>query len=573
MFTSSIAVCPVSSSSSSSVSVTCSRRARAACGTLAVVFVGAALGAADVDAQFLGGAEHVLVDLTHLDLVAVGLQHLDVEAQRLHLLHEHLEALGDARLGDVLALDDALVHLHAAEHVVGLDGQQLLQAVRRAVGLEGPHLHLTEALATELRLPTERLLGDHAVRAGGAGVDLVVDQVGQLQDVHVPDGDRVVVHLAGAAVVQRGLAVDADQAHAVDRFGVEVLEDPLDGRVLAGRLVLVPVGTVEHRRGDERGRLGVRPGLGLGAADRRVADLLVVLDVLPTPAGGVAEVRLEHLADVHSAGHAQRVEDDVDRGAVGHVRHVLDRQDLGDDALVAVASGQLVADRDLALLGHVDADQLVDAGRQLVAVLAVEHLDVDDLAVLAVRHLQAGVADLAGLLAEDRAQQALFRRQLGLALRRDLADQHVAGADLGADADDAAVVEVAEDVVAEVGDVPADLLRPELGVAGIDLVLVDVDRRQHVVLDEALGQDDRVLEVVALPRHQRDEQVLAERELAVIGGRTVGEDRALDDLLALLDADAVVDAGVLVGLRRNLRQRGTRGGHRCVVGDRDRRRH
>ena len=166
-------------------------------------------------------------------------------------------------------------------------------------------------------------------------------------------------------------------------------------------------------------------------------------------------------------------------------------QDLGDDALVAVAAGELVADADLALLGHVHADQLVDAGRQLVAVFAVEHLDVDDLAVLAVRHLQAGVADLAGLLTEDRAQQALFRRQLGLALRRDLADEHVAGADLGADADDAAVVEVAQDVVAEVRDVPGDLFRPELGVAGVDLVLVDVDRREHVVLHQALA--DRMI--------------------------------------------------------------------------------
>ena len=82
-----------------------------------------------------------------------------------------------------------------------------------------------------------------------------------------------------------------------------------------------------------------------------------------------------------------------------------------------------------------------------MAVFTGEDLDVDDLAALAVRHLQRGVADLAGLLAEDRPQQALLRGQLGLALRRDLADQHVAGADFGADADDAAVVEVAEDVV------------------------------------------------------------------------------------------------------------------------------
>ena len=127
-------------------------------------------------------------------------------------------------------------------------------------------------------------------------------------------------------------------------------------------------------------------------------------------------------------------------------------------------------------------------GGQLVAVVAAEHLDVDDLARLAVGHLERGVADLAGLLTEDRAEQALLGGELGLALGRDLADQHVAGADLGADADDAALVEVGEDLLGEVRDVPGDLLGAELGVAGVDLVLVDVDRREHVVPHEALAR-------------------------------------------------------------------------------------
>jgi hypothetical protein len=56
-------------------------------------------------------------------------------------------------------------------------------------------------------------------------------------------------------------------------------------------------------------------------------------------------------------------------------------------------------------------------GGQLVALLPVEDLDVDDGAGLAVRDLQRGVADLAGLLAEDRAEQALLRGQLRLTLR------------------------------------------------------------------------------------------------------------------------------------------------------------
>ena len=41
---------------------------------------------------------------------------------------------------------------------------------------------------------------------------------------------------------------------------------------------------------------------------------------------------------------------------------------LAIDALVAVAAGHLVADRDLALGGHADPDEPVDAGQELVAV-------------------------------------------------------------------------------------------------------------------------------------------------------------------------------------------------------------
>src|SRR3546814_1017594 len=67
-----------------------------------------------------------------------------------------------------------------------------------------------------------------------------------------------------------------------------------------------------------------------------------------------AEMRLENLADVHTAGHAQRVEDDIDRGAVREERHVLLRQDAADHALVAVAAGHLVARLHLAL--HRDED-------------------------------------------------------------------------------------------------------------------------------------------------------------------------------------------------------------------------
>ena len=84
---------------------------------------------------------------------------------------------------------------------------------------------------------------------------------------------------------------------------------------------------------------------------------------------GPAEVRFEDLAHVHTAGHAQRVEHDLDRRAVRQERHVLAGQDLGDHALVAVAAGHLVADGNHPLGGDVDLDHLQHAAGELVAAL------------------------------------------------------------------------------------------------------------------------------------------------------------------------------------------------------------
>ena len=301
---------------------------------------------------------------------------------------------------------------------------------------------------------------------------------------------------------------------------------------------------VEHRR---------RDGPRVGRVDRRA---LVDPSAVGEHAvrGRPAEVRLEDLADVHPARHAERVEHDVHRAPVLEERHVLLGDDLRDDALVPVAAGELVALRDLALLRDEDADELVDARRQVVARVAGERLDADHLAALAVRDLERRVAHLARLLLEDRADQLLLGRQLGLALRRHLADEQVAGADLGADPHDAALVEVRERLLGAVGDVARDLLVAELGRARVDLVLVDVDRAEHVVLDEALGEDDRVLEVVALERHERDEQVGAERELASVRGRAVREHLALRHLVAELHDRLLVDERALVRAHE-LRQR------------------
>ena len=89
--------------------------------------------------------------------------------------------------------------------------------MRGAVRFERPDLHLAEALTAELRLATQRLLRDQRVRAGRAGVDLVLHQVDELEHIDVADGHRLVEGLAGAAVVQRLLAEDRRRQPALGR--------------------------------------------------------------------------------------------------------------------------------------------------------------------------------------------------------------------------------------------------------------------------------------------------------------------------------------------------------------------
>ena len=66
------------------------------------------------------------------------LDHLDIETERLKLLDEHVEALGQAGLQRVLTLDDGLIDPGPAHHIVRLDGQELLERVGRRHMLRGP---------------------------------------------------------------------------------------------------------------------------------------------------------------------------------------------------------------------------------------------------------------------------------------------------------------------------------------------------------------------------------------------------------------------------------------------------
>ncbi len=175
-----------------------------------------------------------------------------------------------------------------------------------------------------------------------------------------------------------------------------------------------------------------------------------------------------------------------------------------------------------------------------------EHLHVDHRPGHARGHAQRRVLHVRSLLAEDRSQQLLLGRELRLALRRHLADQHVVRFDLGADVDDSRLVEPGERRLPDVGNVSRHLLGAELGVTRHARELLDVDRREDVVLDEPLGDEDRVLEVVAVPGHERDQHVASQRQLAHVRRGAVGQHVVGGDAVADLHQRTLIDGRVLI---------------------------
>src|SRR5712664_1340523 len=355
------------------------------------------------------------------------LHQLDVQAERLQLSDEDVERFRHAGLDARFALDDGLVNLRAAIDVVRLRREQLLQDVRCAVGFQCPDFHFAEALAAELRLAAERLLRDERVRADGTRVNLVVDEMRKLEHVDVADGDRLVELVAAHAVEEvdlAGVRQTRDFEQVADfRFARAVENRRGEGNAFAEAFGILEQLIVTEFR-ESLPHRGIRKHFPEPAAQGLGLHFLAekALEAVAELLGGPTEVRLENLADVHTRRNAKRIENDLDRSTVRHVRHVFLRHDAGDDALVAVAPGHLVADGKLALHGDVDLDQLDDARWQLDALveqalvgLLVVQVGLENLAAEKIREaLEALIREDADFIGEVFLQLEDLRRFDGL---------------------------------------------------------------------------------------------------------------------------------------------------------------
>ncbi len=104
-------------------------------------------------------------------------------------------------------------------------------------------------------------------------------------------------------------------------------------------------------------------------------------------------------------------------------------------------------------------------------------------------------------------KQLFFGRKLALALGSNLAHKNIARSHPRADTDDASFIKIGKRPLAHIGNIARKLLTAELGFADFHVVALDMNRGKGVVFHQAMIDDDRVFEVVAVECHERDEHI------------------------------------------------------------------
>src|SRR5690606_18074043 len=174
-------------------------------------------------------------------------------------------------------------------------------------------------------------------------------------------------------------------------------------------------------------------------------------------------------------------------------------------------------------------------------------LNVDHRTDHARRHAQGGVFNVRGFFTKNGAQQLFFRSQLSFTLGCHFTDQHVVGTYFGADVHNAGIVQTVQLNFGQVADIAGDILRSQLRVTGNNRQLFDVNRSVAIISHDLLGDQNRVLEVVAVPGHKGDQHVLTQRQFAQVSRCAVSQHVTTRHDIATFDDRTLVDVGVLVG--------------------------
>src|SRR3989338_8973997 len=387
-----------------------------------------------------------------------------------------MKRCGQMRALEIFSPDYGIVSRGSAGDVVRLDGQHFLQSMGGAVTFQSPNLHFSEPLASSLGLSSQRLLGDKRIRPDGSHINLA----------------------------HRLFLVKKFSRPAVAKFDFTVFGQAGFFKLFSDFIFR---GSVETWRNS------------------------VITEFFRRP----AKMSFQNLADVHTTGHAQRVKNNVHRRAVFQIRHILQRQYFGNNAFVAVPTGQFVADGNFSQFGDFNMDLFDYPRLQLVSHISGKNFDSDDPSLLAVVKSQGSVFNVSGSLAENRTQKSFFRSQLHFPFGRNFPDQDIVRPHFGADSDDAVLIQIFKFLFADIGYVVSGYLRPELGVSDVYGKSFQVDGSEFVFFDHSFRKDDSVLKVGSFPGQKSDQNILPQSHSPPVAGIIIRQNIAFFNLIADID--------------------------------------
>jgi len=204
-------------------------------------------------------------------------------------------------------------------------------------------------------------------------VHLVINQVVELQHVHVTHGYRAFEWIAGASIDQFGLTTLGHVCQFKQLFDLFFCRT-VKNRCRHWNTRFKVTG---HGQNFFIGELGhVDPTCTITVVDfaEKIANLLDgrlafhhLADTQAQTLRGPAKMRFQHLPDIHTGGYAQWIQNDIYRCTIFRIGHVFHRNDHGNYTLVTVTACHLVTRLDTTLDGHVNLDHLEHAGRQVIS--------------------------------------------------------------------------------------------------------------------------------------------------------------------------------------------------------------
>ena len=145
-------------------------------------------------------------------------------------------------------------------------------------------------------------------------------------------------------------------------------------------------------------------------------------------------------------------------------------------------SSHLVTNRNLSLLGNVNADRLIYSRRKFISVISRKYLCINNNSIFTMRHLKRSVPYLPGFLTKNCTKQPLLCSKLCLTLWSYLAYKDVPCTHLGTNTNNSSLIKIFKRIVTDTWNVTGNLLRPKLRVTSLSLIFLNVYRCVYIIL-------------------------------------------------------------------------------------------